>query len=377
MPRHIISLIVSAVALCVATPSLAETSLQTPAGNRRAFEAAAGAMAQSYADTGNFSGDVLVAFNGKPVFRKAYGMADRTWNIPSRPGAAYRIGSITKTFTAVAILQLVEAGKLSLTESVRTYLPDLPEAYQPITLTHLLSHSSGIPEFLSVGNSFKALVRVDRTPEEVMALVRDMPLKFTPGQRFDYSNTNYTALGRLIEKASGQSYDAYVRDHILIPLNMTHTGYYNPSEIVPGLAPGYLMEGGALRNMFYIAPGMTYASGNLYSTADDLLLWDAALHSGKGLNISDAHRAMLFRDNGFGYGFGVYIDKVAGEPFVGHPGTLPGYLSDYERFVNTPLTIIVLSNAYPVKVEKMTRDLAGVFFKTCGKSDAARTCGLN
>jgi D-alanyl-D-alanine carboxypeptidase len=376
MPRHIISLIASAVVLCVTTPSLAQTSPETPADNRRAFEARADALAQTYADTGNFSGEVLVAFNGKPVFRKAYGVADRTWNIPSRTGAAYRIASTTKTFTAVAILQLVEAGKLSLTDSVRNYLPDLPAAYQPITLKHLLSHSSGIPEFLSVGNSFKALVRVDRTPEEVMALVRDMPLKFTPGARFDYSNTNYVALGRIIEKASGQSYAVYVRDHILVPLNMTHTGYFDPGEIIPELAPGYLMDGGSISNTFYISPGMTYAAGNLYSTADDLLLWDAALHGGKGLKLSEAHRAMLFHDNGFGYGFGAYIDKVAGEPYVGHPGTLPGYLTDYERFVNTPLTIIVLSSAYPVKVEKMTRDLAGVFFKTCGKADAATTCAL-
>jgi D-alanyl-D-alanine carboxypeptidase len=371
--RRLFVIFAAALAALIATDP---ANAQSPAASRRAFEASADAIAKTYADTGNFSGEVLVAYAGKPVFRKAYGLADRTWNIPSRPGLVYRIGSITKTFTAVAILQLADAGKLSLSESVRTYMPDLPAAYQPITLKHLLSHSSGLPEYSSVTNSFKALMRVERTPDEVLGLVRDLPLAFSPGEKFSYSNTNYIALGRIIEKVSGVSYEAYVRDHILVPLGMAHTGFFNPSDVVPGLAPGYLLSDDQQQNMFLIAPTMLQAAGNLYSTADDLLVWDKALHGGQGLGLTEASRALLFRDNGFGYGYGVFIDKTGGEPYVGHPGTLPGYLTDYERFVNVPLTIIVLSNAYPVKVETLTRDLAGQFFKTCGKADARRTCGL-
>ncbi|MBP2160361.1 MULTISPECIES: serine hydrolase [Asticcacaulis] len=373
MPRHILSIL--AALTVVSAPALAHAAM--PVQTRQAFEAAADAVAQTAATSGNFSGEVLVAFDGKPVFRKAYGLADRTWNLPSRTGLTYRIGSTTKTFTAVAILQLAEAGKLSLDASVTTYIPDLPVSYRPITVRHLLSHSAGLPEFLSTTNSFTRLVRMDRTPEEVVALVRDLPLGFTPGERFSYSNTNYVALGLIIEKASGTDYATYVHDHILTPLGMTHTGYFDPSEIVPGMAQGYLIQGDRVANTFYMAPSMLYASGNLYSTADDLLIWDKALHTGKGLGLSESSRALLFRDNGFGYGYGVYVDKLAGEPYVGHPGTLPGYLTDYERFVNVPLTVVVLSNAYPVKVETMTRDLAGAFFSICGKTDARRACGLN
>lgn len=341
---------------------------------RAAFEAAADAVIAAHVGKEQFAGNVLVAFNGRPVLHRATGLADRTWNAASTPDTVYRIGSTTKTFTAVAVLQLVETGKVALDTPIRAYLPDLPESWSAITVRHLLAHESGIPELLSSTNSFTRLVRVDRTPKEAAELVAGQPLAFAPGSAFAYSNTNYFLLGRLIETVSGQAYEAYVAQHILAPAGMTRTGYFDPGAIVPRAAAGYIVEGAAARNMFYISPGMTYASGNLYSTAGDLLAFDRALHEGDLLKPQT--RAVMLRDRGHGYGLGVYLDKAAGEPMVGHPGTLPGFLTDYQRFTGFPLTIVVLSNTYPGKVEAITRALAAAFVEHCGKADAAARCGL-
>ena len=362
------------LALSVAGCASTSRDAGGPASRRAAFEAAADAVIAAHVDKDEFAGNVLVAFDGRPVLHRATGLADRTWNVAATPDMAYRIGSTTKTFTAVAVLQLAEAGKVAIATPVRFYLPDLPESWSAITVEHLLAHESGIPELLSSTNSFTRLVRVDRTPKEAAELVADRPLAFAPGSAYAYSNTNYILLGRLIETVSGQPYDAYVAQHILAPAGMTRTGYFDPGAILPRAATGYLVEGGVARSMFYISPTVTYAAGNLYSTAGDLLAFDRALHEGNLLRPET--RAMMLKDRGHGYGLGVFVDKAAGETMVGHPGTLPGFLSDYQRFTGFPLTIVVLSNTYPGKVETMTRTLAAAFVEHCGKAEAKARCGL-
>lgn len=354
-------------------PALASAS---PQENRQAFERDVDAMLQGYVTQHDWAGNVAIAYAGRQIVRSAVGIGDRSSQIATRPDAVYRVGSVTKMFTAVAVLQLVQAGRLSLDASVRTYLPELPPAWQPITIRHLLNHTSGLPEYMSSTNSFRTLMRVDRAPDAVLALVRDQPLRSVPGSKYAYANTNYVALGLVIEKLTGKPYAEVVETRFLGPLGMSHSGYFDYTRIVPSLVPGYFRDDGRLQNMFYIAPSMIHAAGNLYSSIDDLLRWDRALHDTDALGLDPALRKEMFRNQGFGYGFGAFVDTVDGETAVGHGGTLPGYQLGYARFVRLPLTVLVMTNVSPTDVDKMAFDLARLFFKHCGKRAPAEQCDL-
>lgn len=377
MPRLRHSLATSLVALCLAFPSASAAPSPAPQERRHALERDVEAMLQGLVSQQDWAGNVAIVYAGKQIVRGAYGTGERTWQIPTRRDAVYRVGSVTKMFTAVAVLQLVQSGRLSLDASVRATLPDLPAAWQPVTIRHLLNHTSGIPEYMASTNSFRKLVRVDRDPVAVLALVQDQSLRFVPGSKYEYSNTNYVALGLVIEKLTGRSYAQDIETRFLQPLGMRHSGYFEYTRIVPSLVPGYLRaDDGKLQNMFHIAPSMVYAAGNLYSPIDDLLTWDRALHDTDALGLDPALRKEMFRNQGFGYGFGAFVDVIDGEPAAGHGGTLPGYQLGYIRFMRLPLTVMVLTNVSPTDVDKMAFDLARLFFKHCGKTAPAEQCDL-
>ena len=359
----------------ILTAAVASAS-PTPKENRQAFERDVDAMLQGHVSKHDWAGNIAIVYAGKQLVRSAYGVGDRTWRIPTRPDAVYRVGSVTKMFTSVMVLQLVQAGQLSLDASVRTYLPDLPPAWHPITIRHLLNHTSGAAEYMSSTNSFRTLMRLDLAPDAVLALVRDQPLRFVPGSKYEYSNTNYVALGLIIEKLTCKPYAEVIETRFLRPLGMTHSGYFDYTRIVPSLLPGYFRDDGTLQNMFYIAPSMVYAAGNLYSSIDDLLLWDRALHDTDAVGLDPALKKEMLRNQGFGYGFGAFVDTVDGETAVGHGGTLPGYQLGYERFMRLPLTVLVMTNVSPTDVDKMAVDLAKLFFKHCGKTAPAEQCDL-
>ena len=374
MPLYRTALLAAlAASLSILAPACAAP---TPQDNRHAFERDVDALLQGYVKQQDWAGNVAIVYDGTQIVRGVYGMGERTWQIPTRADAVYRVGSVTKMFTAVTVLQLVQAGQMSLDASVRTYLPDLPSAWQPVTIRHLLTHTSGAPEYMSSTNSFRTLMRVERTPPAVLALIQDRPLRFTPGSKYEYSNTNYVALGMIVEKLTGKSYADVIESRFLRPLGMTHSGYFDYTRIVPALVPGYLREDGRLQNMFHIAPSMLYAAGNLYSTIDDLLLWDRALHDTDALGLAPALKADMFRDQGFRYGLGAFVEQVDGETAVGHGGTLPGYQLGYDRFMRLPLTVLVLTNVSPTDVDKTVRDLAQLFFKHCGTTAPAQQCDL-
>lgn len=177
-------------------------------------------MLQGLVSQHDWAGNVAVVYAGKQIVRGAYGIGERTWQIPTRREAVYRVGSVTKMLTAVAVLQLIQSGRLSLDASVRTTLPELPASWQPVTIRHLLNHTSGIPEYMASTNSFRKLVRVDRAPADVLALVQDQSLQFVPGSKYGYSNTNYVALGLVIEKLTGKTYAQDLETRFLQPLGM-------------------------------------------------------------------------------------------------------------------------------------------------------------
>jgi D-alanyl-D-alanine carboxypeptidase len=327
----------------------------------------AAACVECYVRSELFSGSVLVADSGQVLFRSAFGLANRELDIPNAHETKFRIGSITKQFTAAAILQLVERGKLKLDEPVSTYYPHAPAAWQGITIRHLLTHTSGIPSYTDPPDFAVRVSKLDLTPKEIIQLTQNEPLQFEPGTQFDYNNTGYVLLGHVIESVTGQSYSQYLQHNVFRPLTMHATGYDDSVTILSLRASGYRISGGHWENASYIAMSLPFASGSLYSTIDDLLLWDRALSGGKILSISSVQA--MFADYGHGYGFGWFVGEGHGHRLQRHGGGINGFRSTIDRYPDDGLTIIVLSNLETAPVDKIARDLAALYL---GVAEAIR-----
>jgi CubicO group peptidase (beta-lactamase class C family) len=307
-----------------------------------ALAAKSEAMIEPFVDADQFSGSVLVAKNGVPVLRKAFGLANREWDIKNTPDTKFRIGSITKQFTATAILQLVEAGKLSIDDPVSKYYAESPTAWNAITIRQLLTHTSGIPSFTGIPHFFEEQARLDRTPEEIIKLTQDKPLDFAPGSKYSYDNTGYVILGYIIEKVSGERYADYIQHHIFDPLGMKASGYDVSATIIPKRASGYSRDKDHYANARFISMTEPYAAGSLYTTVDDMLTWDQAIYAAKLL--TPASLQAMFTDHGHGYGFGWVIDEQYGHPHYVHAGGVNGFITRFDRFPEDKLTVVVFSN---------------------------------
>jgi CubicO group peptidase (beta-lactamase class C family) len=223
-----------------------------------------------------FMGAVLISRNEQVLFKNAYGWADAEWEVPNTTDTIFRLGSLSKQFTAAAVVQLAQQGKLKLDDPVWRYDANLPETWKSVTLHQLLSHTSGIPNYTSQSGFWPTIVR-PYTPQELVNVVREKPLDFTPGSRWAYSNTNYILLGIVIEKVSGRKYADYMREEVFRPLHMQNSGYDSPTPLLKHRAHGYVPSGNTMANAPYIDMTVPYSAGALYSTVDDLLKWDQAL----------------------------------------------------------------------------------------------------
>src|SRR5580692_11610396 len=208
-------------------------------------------IVQSYVSAKTFMGTVLVARGGEVLLSKGYGMANLEWEIPNSPSTKFRLGSVTKQFTAASILLLQERGKLKVEDPVKKYMPDAPAAWDKITIFHVLTHTSGIPSFTGFAD-YKQTEPFETTPEKLVALFRDKPLEFAPGEKWNYSNSGYVLLGYLIEKISGQSYASFVKENIFAPLGMKDSGYDSNSQIIHHRAAGYSPGNGGPINTGFI-----------------------------------------------------------------------------------------------------------------------------
>ena len=195
-------------------------------------------VVQSYVSDKKFMGSVLVARGGEVLLSKGYGSANLEWNIPNSPATKFRLGSVTKQFTAASILLLEERGKLKTDDPVKKFMPDAPAAWDKVTIFHLLTHTSGIPSFTGFPD-YASQEPFATTPEKLVARFRDKPLDFQPGEKWSYSNSGYVLLGYLIEKVSGESYEKFVQENIFGPLGMKDSGYDSNSAIIPRRAAGY------------------------------------------------------------------------------------------------------------------------------------------
>lgn len=304
-------------------------------------------------------GTILISRNGEQIVNRGYGLADAAVKVPNAPNTKFRIGSITKQFTAAAILLLQEKGKLSVNDPACTYLADCPEIWKPVTIHQLLSHTSGIANFTALPE-FRAKKTEDLKPYDVLAMVKSLPLRSTPGEKFEYSNTNYTILGLVIEKTAGRSYDAFLKEHIFVPLKLTDTGYDFGKERLPVSALGYSKRGDEVVPASAISMQVPYAAGALYSTVGDLYKWQEALLGGKLLK-KESLTAML-TPNLNGYGYGIGKGTAAGRERIAHAGGIDGFSSNIAILPAEKIVVIVLLNSDAVIGAQISRDLEAIVF---------------
>jgi CubicO group peptidase (beta-lactamase class C family) len=298
-------------------------------------------IVQSYAANRKFMGTVLVARDGQVIFSKGYGFANLEWKVPNTPDTKFRLGSVTKQFTAASILLLEERGKLSVTDPVKKYMPDAPDAWDQITIRHLLTHTSGIPNFTGF-EDYRKLEPFAATPAQLVARFRDKPLDFKPGEKWSYSNSGYVLLGYLIEKITGGTYEKFVTENIFSPLGMKDTGYDSNTAIIPHRADGYEAAPDGFRHAGFIHMSIPHAAGALYSTTEDLLKWEQGLYGGKLLQPASLQKMTTpFLDN---YAFGLTVETAGGHKRITHGGGIEGFNTELEYYPEDKLAVVVLKN---------------------------------
>jgi CubicO group peptidase (beta-lactamase class C family) len=293
-----------------------------------------------------FTGSILVARDGQPIVSKSYGMANVELDVPNTPQTVFRLASLTKQFTAAAIMMLQERGKLNTGDSICKYLIDCPTVWQPITIRHLLTMTHGIAG--ATLTEIGALRGLPVPHDQWLEATKKKPLAFAPGEIFRYNNSGYTLLGLIIERVSGKSYGEFLQENIFTPLGMKRTGYEDPRRIIKNRATGYRqLPGDPVTNVPYAEIFALYAAGGIYSTTEDLLLWDKALYTDKLLSrksIDEMFTPFKEMYPGKSYAYGWWTSQKFGRTEIAHGGNLAGFITYIARFPSERVTVIVLSN---------------------------------
>jgi len=320
-----------------------------------------------FAEDNHFSGTVLVARDGDILYQEAFGLANRELEVPNDIISKYRIASLTKAFTAMAILQLTERGSIQLHDRLRTYLPDYPEFDKRITLHHLLSHTSGIRDIEDVPHFTGHLEKLTYDKPGFIALYKDFPAFFAPGEGWKYGNCGYTMLAYIIECVSGMSYEQYIQHHILEPLGMTDTGCDAHTKFVKHRSYGYSSAHGNIIPAMYYDLGTVMASGDLYSTAHDLMKWNQALYTDKlvsseFIQLMFTPHAHVSGNRHYGYGWNIY------PTYADHNGWLPGYWCRLRRYPAERILLVLLANHDFVQEAGIMEQLSTIVFN--GRNEA-------
>jgi D-alanyl-D-alanine carboxypeptidase len=307
---------------------------------------------------------LAVIRDGKVVRACGYGTANVELGVPATKKSVYGVLSITKQFTAAAILILVEEGKISLVDRISQYIPDTPPAWSEITVRHLLTHTSGIRDYTDVPGWFDT-IRLDRSPEELIKSTKAFPLQFHPGDSFRYCNAGYYLLGMILEKVSGRSYADFLQERIFKPLGMTATQVDDGRAIVPHRASGYHWEDGVLQNAPYVSPTQKWAAGAVLSSVEDLARWDAALYTDRLLKRQTLAQmwtpARLNNGQEAPYGFGNELDMDRGHRAAGHQGGAVAFNVTLLRYPDDRLTVVVLCNQTSAPSRAMARKIASFY----------------
>ena len=310
------------------------------------------ALVSQYAANGDFMGSILVARDQAVVLKKGYGSANIEWEIPNGPDTKFRLGSITKQFTSMIVMQLVKEGKLGLDGTISDYLADYPkDKGSRVTIHHLLTHTSGIPSYTGMP-FFREVVRDPFTPGDFIRFFADSSFEFEPGSQFRYNNSGYFLLGVIIEEVTGKPYASVLQERIFGPLGMNSTGYDMPGPIIPKRAAGYEWGIDGFVNADYLDMTLPYAAGSLYSTVEDLYLWDRALYTDKLLPGSLRERlftpAVQTGGSWYAYGwsvanrrFGTSVDSVR---VIQHGGGINGFNTLIVRIPKEEILVVLLNN---------------------------------
>jgi CubicO group peptidase (beta-lactamase class C family) len=317
-------------------------------------------IVQSYVKSNQFMGTVLVAKGDQVLLSKGYGSANLEWNIPNAPSTKFRLGSMTKQFTAAGILLLEERGKLKVEDPVKKYMPDAPAAWDKITIFHVLTHTAGIPNFTGFAD-YATTEALPSPAEKTVLRFRDKPLDFEPGSKFSYSNSGYVLLGYLIEKISGESYEKFLQENIFTPLEMKDSGYDSNSAVIPRRAAGYSLAApgsNTLINAGFVNMSIPGGAGALYSTIEDLLKWERALFGGKVLSAASLQKMTTpFKDD---YAFGVLVRTESGRKQIWHNGGIEGFNTAMAYYPDSKVVVAVLANVNGPTPDQMLPKLAAV-----------------
>jgi len=315
---------------------------------------------QAHFETGQFMGSVLVARGDEILYSGGYGMANLEHNVPNTPETIYRLASLTKQFTAAAILQLQEQGLLDINDPVDRYLPEYPHGDE-ITIYQLLNHTSGIPdyEFLESTMVYRNAVSLDA----LMAKFSDLPFDYTPGSQFKYNNSGYVILTAIIEKVSGQSYADYLAEHIFQPLGMQATRYDNADIVLPNRATGYTWDGAAYHNAEFFDMSNVAGAGGLVSTVGDMYKWDRALYG--DIVLSESSRKAFLTptftfDEGGGYTYGGGVLEISGRSYIIFNAEISGFYTSALRYPDEEIYVIVLGNLESPSVTAVALGLAAI-----------------
>ncbi len=318
---------------------------------------------------------LAVVKNGKVVRASGYGKANLEWNVPASPQTVYQMGSVAKQFTAAGVLLLAQDGKIGLDDSIRKYLPDAPDAWQPVTVRNLLNHTSGLGEYSDLS---RFDLRRDTTYAAFLKGLYTLPSDFAPGEKWAYCNTNYALLGYVIEKASGKFYGDFLQARVFKPLGMTQTRIISERDLVMNRAAGYeRTQSGAWKNQAYV--GATYntlGDGGLYTTVLDMAKWDAALYGDRLLSATSRTEmwtpAPLKSGTTAPYGFGWALGKTAqGKRIVEHSGAWQGFTASITRYLDDKVTVIALCNTAGANPVRIAHKVAGIYEPFLAASPAA------
>ena len=322
---------------------------------------------------------LAVVRGGKIIKTAGYGMANVELGVPAKPESIFQTGSVGKQFTATAVMMLVEEGKVGLDDKISKYFPDSPPAWKDITVRHLLTHTSGIPDYTSEKTGGAVNMRTDYTEEELVKKIAGLALDFQPGEKWSYSNSGYLILGVLIHRLSGEFYGDFLQHRVFQPLQMNSTRIISEADIVPNRSAGYRLVKGELKNQDWVAPSLnTTADGALYTNVLDLAKWDAALYTERLLKKSSLDQmwtpVKLNSGKTSPYGFGWRVAEVNGHRLLEHGGAWQGFTMHISRYVDDQLTIIVMTNldSRHSNPEKIAQDVAVLFVPALKKLEPAK-----
>jgi len=358
--RKLILVVVILSSLCQSTRTSAADSPDNPAKIDK--------LMSQYADCCSFTGTVLVSDHDRVIFKKGYGLADREWNIPNTPDVKFRIGSITKQFTSMLVMQQVAKGAIKLDAHLSDYLPYYrKDTGSKVTISQLLSHTSGIPSYTDDPKFFPDDSRTYYSVDDFVKKFCSGDLQFEPGTQFHYDNSGYFLLGAVLEHVTGKHYEDLLKENILDPLGMSDSGYDHHDDILAKRASGYQQElDGQTVNAPYLDMSLPYAAGSLYSTVEDLYKWDQALYTDK--LVSDTLKQKLFTPNLNHYGYGWEIETIAaGEPgsgqtVISHGGGINGFNTLEMRYVGDHDLIVIFNNTPGANLNEMAKGIRAILY---------------